>query len=61
MTLESNEDRRLADDEMTDADLRAADDTDETDEAVEVSEIRMARDPLTATARGALIAAMYEK
>jgi hypothetical protein len=28
---------------------------------IEVSEIRMARDPLTATARGALIAAMYEK
>ena len=28
---------------------------------IEVAEIRMARDPLTATARGALIAAMYEK
>jgi hypothetical protein len=28
---------------------------------VEISEIRMASDPLTATARGALIAAMYEK
>jgi actin-related protein len=28
---------------------------------LEVSEIRMARDPLTATARGALIAALYEK
>ncbi len=28
---------------------------------VEIAEIRMAKDPLTATARGALIAAMYEK
>jgi len=28
---------------------------------VEISEVRMAKDPLTATARGALIAAMYEK
>ena len=28
---------------------------------IEISEIRLARDPLTATARGALIAAMYEK
>jgi hypothetical protein len=28
---------------------------------LEVSEVRMASDPLTATARGALIAAMYEK
>jgi hypothetical protein len=28
---------------------------------IEISEIRMASDPLTATARGALIAAMYEK
>jgi hypothetical protein len=28
---------------------------------IEVSEVRLARDPLTATARGALIAAMYEK
>jgi hypothetical protein len=28
---------------------------------VEISEVRLARDPLTATARGALIAAMYEK
>src|SRR5215470_12059754 len=28
---------------------------------LEVSEIRLARDPLTATARGALIAALYEK
>ena len=28
---------------------------------VEVAEVRMASDPLTATARGALIAAMYEK
>jgi hypothetical protein len=28
---------------------------------IEISEIRMAKDPLTATARGALIAAMYEK
>ena len=27
----------------------------------EIAEIRMAKDPLTATARGALIAAMYEK
>jgi hypothetical protein len=28
---------------------------------IEVAEVRMAKDPLTATARGALIAAMYEK
>ncbi len=28
---------------------------------IELAEVRMARDPLTATARGALIAAMYEK
>ena len=28
---------------------------------IDVSEVRMASDPLTATARGALIAAMYEK
>jgi hypothetical protein len=28
---------------------------------IEISEVRMAKDPLTATARGALIAAMYEK
>ena len=28
---------------------------------IEVAEVRMATDPLTATARGALIAAMYEK
>jgi hypothetical protein len=28
---------------------------------IEVAEFRVARDPLTATARGALIAAMYEK
>ena len=28
---------------------------------VEVSSVRMASDPLTATARGALIAALYEK
>ncbi len=28
---------------------------------IDIGEIRMARDPLTATARGALIAAMYEK
>ncbi len=28
---------------------------------IEVAEIRLAKDPLTATARGALIAAMYEK
>jgi actin-related protein len=28
---------------------------------IEIGEIRMASDPLTATARGALIAAMYEK
>ena len=28
---------------------------------IEIAEVRMARDPLTATARGALIAAMYEK
>ena len=28
---------------------------------IEIAEIRMAKDPLTATARGALIAAMYEK
>jgi len=28
---------------------------------VEISELRMAQDPLIATAKGALIAAMYEK
>jgi hypothetical protein len=28
---------------------------------IEIAEVRMAKDPLTATARGALIAAMYEK
>jgi actin-like ATPase involved in cell morphogenesis len=28
---------------------------------IEISEVRVAKDPLTATARGALIAAMYEK
>jgi hypothetical protein len=28
---------------------------------IEISEVRLARDPLTATARGALIAALYEK
>ena len=28
---------------------------------IEVAEVRLAKDPLTATARGALIAAMYEK
>jgi actin-like ATPase involved in cell morphogenesis len=28
---------------------------------IEISEVRMAKDPLTATARGALIAALYEK
>ena len=28
---------------------------------IEISEVRLASDPLTATARGALIAAMYEK
>jgi hypothetical protein len=28
---------------------------------IEVAEVRVATDPLTATARGALIAAMYEK
>ena len=28
---------------------------------IDVSDVRLARDPLTATARGALIAAMYEK
>ena len=28
---------------------------------IEIAEVRMASDPLTATARGALIAAMYEK
>ena len=28
---------------------------------IDISEIRMASDPLTATARGALIAAMYER
>jgi hypothetical protein len=28
---------------------------------IEIAEIRMAKDPLTATARGALVAAMYEK
>jgi hypothetical protein len=28
---------------------------------IDIAEVRMAKDPLTATARGALIAAMYEK